>query len=110
MGAHKKNPQVNCDNYNQGLISWEIKIVQLDSIIAPFYAVYVNLQKIQSSLLLNIPLSIHSMLEYNRTIMYTNSLVLYNITEQHSYTHKTLKFCPTLTLKAAEGWGGGGGW
>ena len=80
---------MNCDNYNQGLISWEIKIVQLDSIIAPFYAVYVNLQKIQSSLLLNIPLSIHSMLEYTRTIMYTNTLVLYNITEQKLHTQNT---------------------
>ena len=80
---------MNCDNYNQGLISWEIKIVELDSIIAPFYAVYVNLQKIQSSLLLNTPLSIHSMLEYNRTIMYTNTLVLYNITEQQLHTQNT---------------------
>ena len=80
---------MNCDNYNQGLISWEFKIVQLDNIIAPFYAVYVNLQKIQSSLLLNIPLSIHSMLEYNRTIMYTNTLVLYNITEQQLHTENT---------------------
>ena len=80
---------MNCDNYNQGLISWEFKIVQLDNIIAPFYAVYVNLQKIQSSLLLNIPLSIHSMLEYNRTIMYTNTLVLYNITEQQLNTQNT---------------------
>lgn len=80
---------MNCDNYNRGLISWEIKIVQLDSIIVPFYAVYVNLQKIQSSLLLNIPLSIHSMLEYNRTIMYTNTLVLYNITEQQLHTQNT---------------------
>ena len=80
---------MNCDNYNQGLISWEFKIVQLDNIIAPFYAVYVNLQKIQSSLLLNIPLSIHSMLEYNRTIMYTNTLVLYNITEQQLHTQNT---------------------
>ena len=80
---------MNCDNYNQGLISWEFKIEQLDNIIAPFYAVYVNLQKIQSSLLLNIPLSIHSMLEYNRTIMYTNTLVLYNITEQQLHTQNT---------------------
>ena len=80
---------MNCDNYNQGLISWEFKIVQLDNIIAPFYAVCVNLQKIQSSLLLNIPLSIHSMLEYNRTIMYTNTLVLYNITEQQLHTQNT---------------------
>ena len=80
---------MNCDNYNQGLISWEFKIVQLDNIIAPFYAVYVNLQKIQSSLLLNIPLSIHSMLEYNRTIMYTNTLVLCNITEQQLHTQNT---------------------
>ena len=80
---------MNCDNYNQGLTSWEFKIVQLDNIIAPFYAVYVNLQKIQSSLLLNIPLSIHSMLEYNRTIMYTNTLVLYNITEQQLHTQNT---------------------
>lgn len=80
---------MNCDNYNRGLISWEIKIVQLDSIIVPFYAVYVNLQKIQSSLLLNIPFSIHSMLEYNRTIMYTNTLVLYNITEQQLHTQNT---------------------
>ena len=80
---------MNCDNYNQGLISWEFKIVQLDSIIAPFYAIHVNLQKIQSFLLLNIPLSIHSMIGYNRTIMYTNTLVLYNITEQQLHTQNT---------------------